>query len=113
MKKLMNRVWMKHGSTIVALAVVGGIILIRSGIAMAFGTNISNEDPFYPAYNFLTNTVLGGALGTTVAMGGVGYGVYQFVKHPELGMMGTLGAGGGVALLGSLPKIVNGLGMIC
>ena len=66
----------------------------------------------YAAWDFVANTVIGGALGTCVALVGMAYGVYQFIKHPELGLMGTLGAGIGIACLGLLPTIVKGLGMI-
>jgi hypothetical protein len=86
-------------------------LLVDAAAAHAFTAPVAG-DPFYPAYNFMKNTVIGGALGTTIAIGGVGYGVYQFVKHPELGLLGTIGAGGAVACLAQLPNIVVGLGMI-
>ena len=86
-------------------------MLLFAGAALAFNTP-ATTDPFYAAWNFVANTVIGGALGTCVALVGMAYGVYQFIKHPELGLMGTLGAGVGIACLGLLPNIVKGLGMV-
>jgi hypothetical protein len=87
------------------------MMLAFAAAAFAFAAPAST-DPFYGAWNFVTNTVIGGALGTAVAICGMGYGVYQFIKHPELGLMATLGAGCGIACLGVLPTIVSGLGMV-
>jgi len=85
--------------------------ILYAGAAFAFAAPAAG-DPFFPAWHFLTGTVVGGALGATIAVGGMGYGLYQFVKHPEAGMLGTLGAGGGIACIGALPTIVAGLGMV-
>jgi len=87
------------------------LLLVFAGAALAFAPP-ATTDPFYAAWNFVANTVIGGALGTCVALVGMAYGVYQFIKHPELGLIGTLGAGVGIACLGLLPTIVTGLGMI-
>ena len=87
------------------------LLLLCAGAALAFNPP-ANTDPFYAAWDFVANTVIGGALGTCVALVGMAYGVYQFIKHPELGLIGTLGAGVGIACLGLLPTIVKGLGMI-
>ena len=87
------------------------LMLVFTSAAFAFAAPAAT-DPFFAAWNFVANTVIGGALGACVAVCGMGYGVYQFVKHPELGLMGTLGAGTGVACLGMLPTIVSGLGMV-
>ena len=86
------------------------LTLLFAGAALAFNPP-ATTDPFYAAWNFVANTVIGGALGTCVALIGMAYGVYQFIKHPELGLLGTLGAGVGIACLGLLPTIVKGLGM--
>jgi len=87
------------------------LMLVFVSAALAFAAT-PTTDPFYPAYNFVAVTVLGGALGKVLAICGIGYGVYQFVKHPELGMLGTLGAGIGIACLAMLPTITAALGMI-
>ena len=87
------------------------LLLVFASAALAFSPP-ATTDPFYAAWNFVANTVIGGALGTCVALVGMAYGVYQFIKHPELGLIGTLGAGVGIACLGLLPTIVTGLGMI-
>ncbi|MEN6317929.1 MAG: hypothetical protein ABFD82_04135 [Syntrophaceae bacterium] len=87
------------------------LLLVCAGAALAFNPPAS-ADPFYAAWNFVANTVIGGAMGTCVALIGMAYGVYQFIKHPELGLLGTLGAGVGIACLGMLPTIVKGLGMV-
>lgn len=83
-------------------------VLLAINDALAFAAPAATS-PFYEVYDFVVNTMLGGAVGFLAGLGVIGLGITQAVQHKFGPAVTALGSG--VAIVNA-PAIVTAVGVL-